>query len=1054
MSPVSEFHELLAAAKLNPPLVDLEIHYEVAGCGAHVCSVTCDIDGQEYTGQGTGPIKRTAKMQAFDDLLSVAAAPLREKIAAVRAAISPLSPDILAKPFMYQCIKTHLQLAAEVCRFERRPVVVICDKLPSNAEPISFEQPETGRMINYHRVIDGHNIMVYALSSTVQAFDKQLRLRAVDVYLAQPCTRHGDSDSNVILDTVVVPNSSPREMPVEPVAQVGVQDNPGTATVPHLPNPQPTAVTPAVAAQDPSLVAALEPLAPHELLNPLGPPNMLGVGGVTFDIKDLIYSQYIDCDTQYQYTDDTAQGKIIFQIPYDPTGPLVNPYIRQWLSMHPRYTGALNFRFTVVGNSTFSGLIGFAWYPRQIEAQTVKVSEMMKYSYTTMGINQPSNRIFTLFDARQTQFWRDTGDDPKLNPRPVIVCFIYMTAVSPLREGITIRIRVASKLSDGADGPAFIAAMPTIPGNTPNVGVPAPTGLNVNYVNSLVGLPVVPVLARPLSTLNPLYVCLDGDVYSHNFFSMTIGDKTFDSGTTGFGTCWINPVLVGALSTGFMVNSNGKVCGYVDNSHYTGPEPIGKGYEGIISQKVDLFYDFTKIGQDFTGDGVEVTHIVTLGGYSFEGNYLLFNLNETTLHRNDIQAMLINIIYTSAGPLIVYQYYLKDMIDGAKVMYFPLSNGLKTGPIDIIASVWADGFSPETMPAGWRNIAITCDAPYRTPSGITSPNLYSHPSVQNFLRELNIPVSKTQCIAFTLSDVDSGTDLVFARYYPDRNAVIVNLGENPDNSLFYATLKRPSIRLYLSALDVIERSNTFPITLSSNFSTNVPNAELSRRREPYDPRSDGIIIPNAWFAPAMMAAGEGAKGIGGALGSVGNYFAQKEQREWMGEQSNLERELKKWLAEYQGGNMFQYQENQNSFLSALSEQNSNQWLFNQKELSAFNYEMAGYLMPSTQRGLNRAGLGFTGGPPTSNARIYRNSGTQASPETMSSSTQVVSPPGRDITTQGTQTGNQPVGATPKNPNVKLRRSNAFRSYDRSNAQSFGALPQRRMALTTAGASEC
>lgn len=1076
LSPVSQFYEMLAASKLTPAHINLEISYDQTCDGVHTCVVTCELFGQKYLGQGAEVLKRTAKMHAFEDLLSVTGLPLRERAQEVRETISPIAADLLAKPFMYECIKQHLRVAHAVSRFERRPVVVIDDSLPLDAEAIAMRDPSTDRMLNFHRVIRNGQVITYCLSGTVQSLERQLKFRAVDVYLAQPCTSRGDSDLKVLLDAEIVPNASnPRETPIEPVAQVGVMDNPGTNTVPHLPNPQPTAVTPAAAAQDPSLVAALEPLAPHETLNPLGPPNMLGTGGITFDIKDLIYSQYIDCDQQYQYTDDTTQGAVIFQIPYDPTGPLVNPYIRQWVSMHPRYTGALNFRFTVVGNSTFSGLIGFAWYPHAVESNTVKVSEMMKYSYTTMGVNQPSNRIFTLFDARQTQFWRDTSDDPKANPRPVLIAFVYMTAVSPLKEGITIRIRVASKLSDGSDGPAFLASNPTLPLTNPGNGVPAPTGLDVNYTNALVGLPVVPILARPLTTFRPLYICLDGDTYADLTLSRVLGD----SGLEGYPYLSGNPATYPALYSVTDISADWNIqsgiggkptigVGLLDLTHYTGVGGLSNKTFNYLQQHATdgepIEWQFNNVGDDFVADkSVKVYQILKLGDFDIgDANVVLGPRAEAGEHYSiNSDKSMIDIIMTSGGPIICYQYMMNVPSTSTTDRYvysrIPTMTAFKSAPSKIERYSVAADWRPEIMPSGWRALKISCDAPFLVGPGITCPTLYNHPSVQNIFKNLAISTTVTQCIHFTLSDMDSGTDLVYGRFYKDRNEAIVNLGPSELNSLYYATLKRPSHRLYLSALGVIERNNSFPITLADHFLSNIPAGAMYRRLHPYDPREDGIIHPNAFLAPALMAAGEGAKGIGGAIGSVGNYFASKEQREWQGEQNqanrdlmssqgDAQRELQRWLAEYSGGNMFKYQENQNSFLSALSAQNSNQWLANQKDLSAFNYEMQGYMLPSTQRGLNRAGLGFYN---QSNlvSGIRRNNGTQASPEQTSSSTQVSSPPGADVTTQGTQTGEA------RNPQVKLRRSNAFRSYDRSNAQSFGALPQRRIALTTAGSSD-
>lgn len=194
---------------------------------------------------------------------------------------------------------------------------------------------------------------------------------------------------------------------------------------------------------------------------------MLAVGAVCFDIKDLAYSQFLDCNQQFVITDDTPPGSVLVQIPYDPLGEWINPYIKQYVSQHERYTGSLLFRITIVGNPTFSGLIGVAWQPRRVTTPTVDISEMQKYSYYGVTVELPSNKVIVLNDARQDLFWRSTNDTSDINNRPHLVVFTMLSLVSPLREGIQTRIRIASKLShggidDGIGRNAFQVALPVI----------------------------------------------------------------------------------------------------------------------------------------------------------------------------------------------------------------------------------------------------------------------------------------------------------------------------------------------------------------------------------------------------------------------------------------------------------------------------------------------------------------------------------------------------------------------------------------------------------------
>lgn len=944
------------------------------------------------------------------------------------------NPRFIGLRFMQKCISEQLDIARAVSSHLNRAVgVYMFGRAPEN---LIFKIIRIkGESFRYAEDDSLSFKGIYVLSKTSEhsswSDDERIAIRRVylsfdDTYLSEDsCKISLDVDKSVAdggsSDTIYDPsndgrvkhNSGPSETPIEPVAQVGVMDNPGTSTIPHLPNPQPTAVTPAVAAQDPSLVSALEPLLPHDLLNPLGPPNMLGVGGITFDIKDLIYSQYLDCDVQYQYTDDTPQGQVIFQIPYDPTSNYVNPYIRQWLALHPRYTGALNFRFTVVGNSTFSGLIGFAWYPYTIQSTTVKISEMMKYSYTTMGINEPSNRIFTLFDARQTQFWRDTGDDPKLNPRPVLVCFVYMTAVSPLKEGITIRIRVASKLSDGSDGPPFVASHPVLVASTPGIGAPAPTGVDLNYVQILTGMPIVPVIARPINISNPLYLAIDGLTYKPYMNVFRTGDRIID------------------MLSGWNIipnNNRSSLCaGAFQSDNKT---PVAN-YYGLYILDISQAYELTRLGN--ASSSVPAYNPLLLTFYqTFLKPEVIDPNNPTSKGLEQVADML-------SQYCTVYQYatYLSPPTNKASFTYFPAGKApgkvysynrfftlmfyTSYGPVsvtyigatnswvpsDVGSDPTTDSFllrsvfhepqynvtqissltpykswNPENMPAGWRNVSITGDVPFVTSAGSTTFQNYNHESVQSIFHTLSFDILPTQCLELTVSDLDSGGDLAFIRYYQDRHVPVINLGLDPNNWLTFASLVRPLTRTFISRLAVVERSNTFPITNITNFASNTASSQMVLRQSnpTYDPSNDGPIKPNAAALGGAIggAAGGLFSGIGQAAGAIGQHFESIAQREW----------LEKILG-IQSGNMFQYQENQNSFLSALSRQNANQQLYNQKDLASFFQEMSGYRTPGALAGVNRAG--FQSQPFVSSSGILGSN--------------PISPGGYRVTPQQTSTGN-------------------------------------------------
>jgi hypothetical protein len=245
---------------------------------------------------------------------------------------------------------------------------------------------------------------------------------------------------------------------------------------------------------------------------------MLAVGAVCFDLKDLVYSQFMDCDQQFIVTDDTPAGSVLLQIPYDPLGEWVNPYIRQYVSQHERYTGTLGFRVTIVGNPTFSGLIGIAWQPRRVTTPTVNVSEMQKYSYYGVTVELPSNKVIWLNDARQNLFWRSTLDVSDVDSRPHLVVFNLLSLVSPLREGIQTRLRIASKLSNGGvdDGigrNAFQVSLPTIFSSTASSTRTAVNAQSTRLAD------LVPEFSG-----KEVFMCTDGSSYTYGHGAYTTAE--------------------------------------------------------------------------------------------------------------------------------------------------------------------------------------------------------------------------------------------------------------------------------------------------------------------------------------------------------------------------------------------------------------------------------------------------------------------------------------------------------------------------------------------------
>lgn len=258
------------------------------------------------------------------------------------------------------------------------------------------------------------------------------------------------------------------DMPIEPASMNQAATAMSVSTLPSSTNPQPTGVVPAMTSAGEDVMANLQ-FAEHQVLQPVGAPNMLAVGAITFDIKHLIYEQFLDADIEFEVTDDLASGAIIFQIPYGVNTPWVNSYIKNYARLHGRYAGAIQYRITVIGNPLFSGAINIAWSPYKVAGSSMLVSESQKFAYSAKGVTMPWNVIHTLHDGRQSLFWRKT-DEVVDDDRPHLVVMLMMSLQNPLREGVKTRIRVASKLCNAADPNPFVFSEPVPYRELPTTG--------------------------------------------------------------------------------------------------------------------------------------------------------------------------------------------------------------------------------------------------------------------------------------------------------------------------------------------------------------------------------------------------------------------------------------------------------------------------------------------------------------------------------------------------------------------------------------------------------
>jgi hypothetical protein len=372
-------------------------------------------------------------------------------------------------------------------------------------------------------------------------------------------------------------SKSNADQPIEPASMNQSATAMSIATLPSATNPQPTGVVPAMTSSGEDIMAALQ-YAQHHVLQPIGAPNMLAVGAITFDIKHLIYEQFLDADVELEVTDDLISGSVVLQIPYGVNTPWVNSYIKAYARLHGRYAGAIQYRFTVIGNPLFSGAIGICWLPRAVEGNTILISETQKYAYMAKGVTMPWNAIHTLHDGRQELFYRNT-DEVMDGNRPHLVMYLMMSLQNPLREGVKTRIRVASKLCNAADPNPFTFSEPIPLRELPN-----------QTNNSLSPTPFNDLFAN--ATNSKISIYSDGTLASEQKFQQGVFYPDYNADAPNISACR----RIG-LGTGETFTTN--------TSRLYGPtQAVGDKWENYISEWPMFYSQLQNLGWTDEGKGV------------------------------------------------------------------------------------------------------------------------------------------------------------------------------------------------------------------------------------------------------------------------------------------------------------------------------------------------------------------------------------------------------------------------------------------------------------------
>jgi hypothetical protein len=740
--------------------------------------------------------------------------------------------------------------------------------------------------------------------------------------------------------------------PVEPSQAAGAMRIQQMAELPSQPNPQPTGVVPAMTSPGEDTMAALEGVQ-RQTLNTVGAPNMLSVGAIGFDIKSLVYEQFLDADTQYELTSDAPAGSVLLQIPYGVNHPYMNQYIKQYAALHERYTGAVQYRFTLVGNPLFSGAIGIAWYPRAITTSTVSISEMQKYSYSAKGLTLPWNVVHTLHDARREFFYRLTSETPEeMLDRPHLVIFTLITLQNPLKEGAMARLRVASKLANAIEPNPFMLANPNIPPEVPSVAntfnAPAFNGASFRFDDTF------------LSTLNQrMYMYTDGLIAGIQNYSENTYYPVWE--LTNFRT----QGRTRALKYGFNQNgvSNTWVSDPLPRSAWVGylPEYIGF-LPSDFNQGIQSIYAFGNLPDAYLAKFLNSLPIaeymhgalnISMPSSVFNQCKVYANLNQSEL--GDLK--VISATYSST-PFEVWSVNPTSIPDAAYESYYVLDQikfVTNQGTVTLYSTILVSNdplrpnhagprsLTPETLstdpflnvelqvaflaptavvlPSGYNLLRIT-EMP---PSAISivdyiNPTATDNSIVHRYFKNLAKDLPLTKVLQFTLLDTISVRNIAIVRYLQEYGVFVISTESiNSTKVMPFSTAQ-----IAIANLGIVERTNEFVNTnvftwfsrTSSDFVRN--NKVYSSPIDVTNPVSYFAVVPEEPVrANAQMLLGLGGgmmQGIGQGMQNI-----QNQKHELLKQSKQFEHE------EGMQGNMFNFnkemQANQFDFTKMMGETN-------------------------------------------------------------------------------------------------------------------------------------
>lgn len=740
----------------------------------------------------------------------------------------------------------------------------ILDQLPAQHQlPVKIrEHANTLRTILHDAGYTFDEEAYDEVTSIVQTLD-------VTIYYMRRLATQPDSMNSAPVDPMSQQALTPSSNVLAPQGSSTVSGGDRMATIPSGVAPQPVAAPPIVPVPMSVTASTAAPESTFMSLNPLGPTNMLGVGAIDFDLKDLVYKQFMATEVQYTFTDDQALGQIILSIPYGAESPYLNPYIKRWSELHGRYAGPYFYNFRMVGNPTFSGEVIIGWLPRKPIGTSIDAAELMKYSWVTLNCNGTQSGTIALKDARKNFFYREyNSPEESLTERPHLVMASYISLQSPLREGIQVRMRINSCLSDGGtpDCEPTMYAEPIL----------APTAALVAGSCS----PEPQTLASYRPYTDKLYMVTDGRrqpswrVSNANGFienrRMMLEQDTDHTR--------LNGVTTGLLAPNFAVGYN-----------------EGELTHAIVCVDEMPFANRSQISWPAT---LALAQTALVDGFNGLGT-----LTSTTSESVDLDQP--SMITPGPGPRTLVSIHYHDY-NGRRVRFYYftvpqfLSNDQNViqwnSHSPILHPNFRDLIGPiqdkEFLPSGWARLSFTLDEPCIVSDAVAATSIdtvYEDLTLNRIFmdRACDLQADASSSLQFDLIDPESGRVVTTVRYSILRRCFMVSTNDT------YAQYPSEVGRLLLSNMSVVANANELRPTPTSDWLDRTEGSGFAQLRAlDYKMKLKDSNTINFWGAIA-----------GGALGGVGNAIGSHYERK---HQKDMQQELFQHNMQMQQG-MFTHQ---------------------------------------------------------------------------------------------------------------------------------------------------